>query len=60
MNKGLYIVLVPVLLVAVGYVFILRYAGLSPGYLRLIIAAGTFFVIFFWLARRKPRKTPSL
>ena len=60
MNKALYIVLVPVLIVAAGYIFVLRYAGLSPGYLCLIIAAGAFFGILFWLARRTPRKTPLL
>jgi uncharacterized membrane protein len=60
MNKALYIVLVPVMLVAAGYIFVLRYAELSPGYFRLIIAAGAFFGILFWLARHAPRKTPSL
>ena len=59
MNKALYIVLIPVLLVAMGYIFVLRAAGLSPGYARLIIAAMAFAGILFWLARRTPRKTKA-
>lgn len=59
MNKALYIVLIPVLLVAAGYIFVLRSAGFSPGYTRLIIAAVAFAGILFWLARRTPRKTKS-
>jgi hypothetical protein len=59
MNKALYIVMIPVLLVAVGYVVVLRYAGLPPGYLRLAVAVTVFFGTIYWLARRSRRKSPA-
>jgi uncharacterized membrane protein len=56
-NKALYIVMVPVLLVAIGYIVVLRYAGLPPGYLRLAVAVTAFFGAIYWLARRSQRKS---
>jgi ABC-type spermidine/putrescine transport system permease subunit II len=52
MNKAILIVLIPALLVAVGYVFVLRYMGFAPGYPRLIIAMAVFFGAIYWLSRR--------
>ena len=57
MNRALLIVVVPVLLVAAGYVMVFRAAGVSPGYGRLAIAALGFFGLVLWasrLAKRKP------
>jgi hypothetical protein len=59
MNKALYIVMLPVLLVALGYVVVLRYAGLPPGYLRLAVAVTVFFGAIYWLARRSQRKSQA-
>jgi flagellar biosynthesis component FlhA len=59
MNKSLYIILVPALLVAAGYVFVLRYLGFSPGYPRLVVAMAMLFGAIYWLARRQSRKTRS-
>jgi hypothetical protein len=59
MNKAILIVLVPALLVAVGYVLILRYMGYPPGYPRLVIAMAVFFGAIYWLSRRASRKARS-
>ncbi len=56
MNRALYIIVIPLLLVAAGYVFVLRAAGLPPGYARLIIAAVVLFGLGLWLGRRPARK----
>jgi ABC-type spermidine/putrescine transport system permease subunit II len=56
MNRSLYIVLVPALLVATGYIIVFRHLGLSPGYLRLIGAMVLFFGGIFWLGRRRTSK----
>jgi hypothetical protein len=56
MNSSIYIVLVPSLLVAIGYVVVLRMMWYPPGYLRLGIAMVVFFGAIYWLARRGSRK----
>ena len=57
MNRALLIILIPALLVAAGYVMVLREMGLSPGYPRLIIAAVLVFSALYWLSRKAKRKT---
>jgi hypothetical protein len=54
-------VLIPALLVAMGYVLVLRYMGFAPGYPRLIIAMTVFFGAIYWLSRqgRAARKARS-
>ena len=59
MNKAILIVLVPALLVAVGYVLILRHMGYPPGYPRLVIAMTVFLGAIYWLSRRARRKVNS-
>lgn len=56
MNRAFLIIIIPALLVAAGYIFVLRYMGLSAGYPRLLITLGLFFGAIIWLARRNPRK----
>jgi membrane protein DedA with SNARE-associated domain len=56
MNRALVIILIPVLLVAAGYVIVLREMGFAPGYLRLIVALAVFFGALYWLSRRSARK----
>ena len=46
MNRSFFIVMIPVLLVALGYVPMLRHLGFAPGYPRL-------FVAMAYAARRK-------
>jgi hypothetical protein len=59
MNKSLLIVLVPALLVAVGYIVVLRMMGLPPGYGRLAVAMFLFFGVIFLLARKSAKKAKS-
>jgi hypothetical protein len=49
--------MIPALLVAAGYIFVLRYMGYPPGYPRLIVAMVLFFGAIYWLSRRASRKT---
>ena len=57
MNRSFFIVMIPVLLVALGYVMVLRHMGFPPGYPRLIVAVTLFFGAIWWLGRRTARKT---
>jgi len=49
----------PVLLVALGYIFMFRYIGVAPGYPRLVTAMLAFFGAIWWLSRKTARKTDS-
>jgi hypothetical protein len=59
MNRAYYIIMVPVLLVALGYILVFRSMGVSPGYPRLIVAVTLFFGAIWWFGRRTERKTGS-
>jgi ABC-type glycerol-3-phosphate transport system permease component len=59
MNRGFYIILIPALLVAIGYVVVFRYIGVAPAYWRLILPAVLFGGAMGWLRRRTRRKTGS-
>jgi ABC-type spermidine/putrescine transport system permease subunit II len=59
MNRALYIILIPGVLVAIGYVLVFRYLGLPLGYPRLILAFGVFLGALWWVGRRAARKTSS-
>lgn len=50
------IVLLPVLLVAAGYLVVLRQMGLAPGYPRLAVAVLVVFAGTWWLGRRGAKK----
>ncbi|HKI12906.1 MAG TPA: hypothetical protein VKA02_12375 [Candidatus Acidoferrum sp.] len=56
MNRSLFIILIPALLVAAGYIFVLRLMGIAPGYPRLIVATVLFFSGIYWLSRRSGKK----
>jgi len=58
-NRSIYIILVPALLVAAGYIVVLRMMGLSPGYPRLIGAMVLFFGGIYWLSKRSTKKAKS-
>ena len=49
--------MIPVLLIALGYIVVLRHLGYPPGYPRLIVAVTLFFGAIWWLGRRTARKT---
>ena len=57
MNRSFTIIMIPVLLVALGYVLVLRHMGFPPGYPRLIVAMALFFGMIWWLGRRTNRKS---
>jgi len=59
MNRPLFIILIPALLVAVGYVLVLRMMGVPPGYPRLIGAIVLFFGGIYWLSRRSGKKVKN-
>ena len=59
MNRSLFIILVPALLVAAGYILILRMMGIAPGYPRLIVAMVLFFGTIYWLGRRSGKKVKA-
>jgi ABC-type glycerol-3-phosphate transport system permease component len=59
MNRGFYIILVPAALVAIGYVVVFRYIGVSPSYWRLILPVILFAGAMWWLGRRTARKAGS-
>jgi hypothetical protein len=59
MNRALFIVMIPALLVAAGYIVVLRIMGIAPGYPRLLVAAALVFGMIYWLARRSGRKMNS-
>jgi hypothetical protein len=51
--------MIPALLVAAGYIVVLRTMGIAPGYPRLIAAMALFFGMIYWLARRSGSKANS-
>ena len=55
MNRALLIILIPALLVAAGYVFVLRLMDMAPGYPRLAVVLVLLFGGIYWFAKR-PRK----
>jgi len=59
MNRAFLIIMIPSLLVAAGYIVVLRAMGIAPGYPRLAIAAIFFFGIIYWFSRRSGRKANS-
>ena len=59
MNRSILIILIPALIVAAGYVIVLRIMGFSPGYPRLIGAMVLFFGGIYWLSKRSAKKAKS-
>ncbi len=56
MNRAFLIIMIPALLVAAGYIIVLRSMGIAPGYPRLAIAMVLFFGTIYWFSRRNVRK----
>jgi hypothetical protein len=59
MNRAFLIIMIPALLVAVGYIVVLRYMGIAPGYPRLVAAVVLFFGVIYGLSRRAGGKVNS-
>ena len=56
MNRGFLIILAPAILLAIGYMLVFRYVGVTPGYGRLAGAMIVFFGGMWWLGRRGKRR----
>jgi len=50
-------VLIPAFLLAIGYIVIFRYVGVTPAYIRLAGAVSVFFGGVWWLGRRYKKRT---
>jgi hypothetical protein len=59
MNRSILIILIPALLVAAGYIIVLRMMGVPPGYPRLAVAMILFFGGIYWLSKRSRKKANS-
>jgi hypothetical protein len=59
MNRSFFIIIVPALLIAAGYVVVLRMMGVSPGYPWLVIAMVLFFGGIYWLSKRSGKKAKT-
>jgi hypothetical protein len=59
MNRSILIIMVPALLVAAGYIVVLKMMGFAPGYPRLVVAMILFFGGIYWLSRRSGKKADS-
>ena len=55
MNRAIYIIMVPVVLVAVGYILIFRSLGLAPGYSRLLVAMALLVSVAWWMVRKSAK-----
>jgi hypothetical protein len=56
MNRAILIILIPALLVAAGYIFVLRSLGFAPVYSRLIVPVVLLFGAVYWLWRKGAKK----
>jgi uncharacterized membrane protein len=57
MNRAFYIILVPVLLVMLGYIFVFRAMGMAPGYPRLAVAFLVFAAALWWVSGKVTKKS---
>jgi ABC-type spermidine/putrescine transport system permease subunit II len=55
MNRAIYIIMVPVVLVAAGYILVFRTVGLAPGYARLLLAMALFVGVAWWMVRKSAK-----
>jgi small neutral amino acid transporter SnatA (MarC family) len=59
MNRAFLIILMPAVLVALGYIVLFRFLGVSAGYGRLAGAMIVFFCGIWWLGRPGRKKASS-
>ena len=57
MNRAYLIILVPAVLVSIGYVVVFRAMGVSPAYWILIFPAAILGGATWWLAKKREAKT---
>jgi len=56
MNRAFLIILIPAILVALGYVLVFRFLGISASYSRFILAGVIFLAAAYWLWPNKAGK----
>jgi hypothetical protein len=56
MNRAFLIILIPTLLVAFGYIVVLRMIGVPPGYGRLAVGIAVLSGFVLWLGKRSGKK----
>jgi 6-pyruvoyl tetrahydropterin synthase/QueD family protein len=59
MNRSFLIILIPALIVAAGYIVVLRMMGVAHGYPRLAVAMILFFGGIYWLSKRSAKKAKT-
>ena len=59
MNRSILIIVIPAVLVAAGYIVVLRLMGITPGYPRMAVAMVLFFGAIYWLSRRAEKKAKT-
>jgi hypothetical protein len=59
MNRSIFIILIPALLVAAGYILVLRLMGIAPGYPRLATTMVLFLGAIYLLSRRSVKKVKT-
>lgn len=60
MNRAFYIILIPVVLVAIGYVFVFEFSGgTPPAYWRLILPFAFVGGALWWFGQAATRKQSS-
>lgn len=59
MNRAFYIILIPAVLVVIGYGVVFRLFGEMPAYWRLVLPLVASGGAFLWFARRLWRKADS-
>jgi len=55
MNRAFLIILIPAILVALGYVLVFRFLGITPSYLRFIVGGIIFVAAAYWLWPQRRR-----
>lgn len=56
MNRAFLIIFAPALVVAIGYVFVLRSLGFTPGYSRIVVPLVLLLGTIYWGRRKSAGK----
>ena len=59
MNRGFLIILIPAMLVALGYLAVFHFVGIAPQWGKLAGVITAFLVGILWLGRRQKKKGPA-
>ena len=57
MNRAFLIILIPAILVAIGYILVFRLMGLHLGYLRFVLGGVIFLAAAYWLWPKKAERS---